>query len=74
MKNRKIILDRGPISSQEIAERQDFDKLLKSFKAPPNPYWKSIWFWGTTGVATLGLFLLTKQFLTENETLKETLH
>ena len=71
MKNRKIILDRGHISSKEIAERQDFDDLLKSFKTPPNPYWKSIWFWGTTGVASLGLFFLTKQLFSENESLTQ---
>ena len=74
MKNRKIILDRGHISSKEIAERQDFDELLKSFKAPPNPYWKSIWFWGTTGVASLGLFFLTKQLFSENETITQAAH
>jgi hypothetical protein len=74
MKNRKIILDRGYISSKEIADRQNFDDLLKSFKAPPNPYWKSIWFWGTTGVASLGLFFLTKQLFSENESLTKNIH
>jgi hypothetical protein len=74
MKNRKIILDRGHISSKEIAERQDFDDLLKSLKTPPNPYWKSIWFWGTTGVASLGLFFLSKQLFSENESLTQATH
>lgn len=74
MKNRKIILDRGYISKIEIAERQDFDALLKAFKVPPNPYWKSIWFWGTTGVASLGLFFLTKQLFSEYELLTKNTH
>jgi len=74
MNNRKVILDRGSISSREIAERQNFDDLVKSLKAPPNPYWKSVWFWGTTGVASLGLFFLSKQLFSENETITQTVH
>jgi hypothetical protein len=70
MENRKINLDRAQISSEEIANRQDFGALMNAFHGAPKPFWKSIWFWGPTGVATLAMLFLSKQVFfnhSENE-------
>jgi hypothetical protein len=67
MENRKVNFDRAKISSEKIAERQDFNELMKAIKTPPNPLWKSWWFWGGAGLASLSLLLLSKQILFNNE-------
>lgn len=67
MENRKVILDRAKIASDNIADRQDFNELMKAVKTPPNPLWKSWWFWGGAGIASVSLLLLSKQFLFNNE-------
>lgn len=63
MENRKININRKKISSQEIKNRQDFTNIVKVIKHPPNPFWKSLGFWGTTGLASLAVFFVTKLFL-----------
>ena len=63
MENRKININRTKISTQEIKNRQDFNQLVSVIKHPPNPFWKSLGFWGTTGLASLAVFFVTKLFL-----------
>lgn len=53
MINRKINLDRARISSEEIQARQNFDDVLSKFQAIKTPIWKSPWFWGSTGLASV---------------------
>ena len=67
MKTQKIILDRQIISSNEIASRRNFNQILNQLNAPPSPFWKSIWFWGSTGIASLALLLTTNQLITTNQ-------
>ena len=67
MKTQKIILDRQIISSYEIASRRNFNQILNQLNAPPSPFWKSIWFWGSTGIASLALLLTTNQLITTNQ-------
>jgi hypothetical protein len=66
MENRKINLDRAQISSEEIANRQDFSTLMNAFHGAPKPFWKSIWFWGPAGVASLAMLFLSKQVFFNN--------
>lgn len=63
MENRKININRTKISAKEIKNRQDFNYLVTAIKNPPNPFWKSIGFWGVTGLASLAVFFVTKLFL-----------
>lgn len=63
MENRKININRTKISTQEIKNRQNFNQIVSVIKHPPNPFWKSLGFWGTTGLASLAVFFVTKLFL-----------
>ena len=60
MKPEDIRYGRDKISSKEIADRRDFNQIVSALKQPPNPFWKSIGFWGTTGTAVLATFFLMK--------------
>lgn len=53
MTNRKINLDRPHISSEEIQAKQNFDHVFSKFQAIKTPIWKSPWFWGSTGLASV---------------------
>ena len=55
MDNRKMNLDRSPVSSEQIQAKQNFDAILSNYKLLKKPFYKSKWFWGTTGLATFGL-------------------
>lgn len=57
MSNRKINLDRPALSPEQIEARQDFDKVLKQHYLLKPPVWKSPWFWGPTGLASVGIAL-----------------
>jgi len=57
MNNYKISRDRIRVSSKEIAQRKDFDSLLNDFAIMNRPFYKSPWFFGVTGMATLGLLI-----------------
>lgn len=57
MKNRKINLDRPRIDSKEIQSHKDFNQVLENFNAMSKPFYKSTWFFGTTGLASLGLII-----------------
>lgn len=59
MKEKKITLDRKKITSFEISQRQDFEKILFAQQTHEiNRSLKNSWFWGVTGMATLTLPIL----------------
>lgn len=55
MEKIKTILDRKPLSSEYIRSKQDFGKVMKSAQGTNAPIWKSQWFYGTVGVATVAI-------------------
>ncbi len=55
MENFKLNLDRPEISSNEIEKNQNFDNILSSYKKMKPPVYKNPWFWGSAGLATVGL-------------------
>ncbi len=55
MDKRKMNLDRDPISSEQIQAKQNFDAILSNYQLLKKPFFKSKWFWGAAGLATLGL-------------------
>lgn len=55
MENFKLNLDRPKLSSEQINARQDFDQVLTKFKASNPPIYKNPWFWGSAGLASVGL-------------------
>ena len=57
MNNYKIRRDRPRVSSEEIAQRKDFDSLLNDHLIMNRPFFKNPWFFGVTGMATLGLLI-----------------
>lgn len=57
MKNVKINLDRPPIDSKSIQANKDFDSLMKNHAIMSKPFYKSTWFLGTTGIASIGLVI-----------------
>lgn len=57
MKNVKINLDRPPVDSKEIQASKSFDGLLKNHAVMSKPFYKSPWFMGTTGLASISLIV-----------------
>ena len=57
MKNRKINLDRPQIDSKEIQAGMNFGLVMTSYQAMSKPFYKSNWFFGTTGLASIGLIV-----------------
>ena len=58
MEERKINIDRKPLTSEEIASRRDFDSVLsgsKVFSKPP--FYKTGWF--TIGIAVIAVTVTT---------------
>jgi hypothetical protein len=55
MKNVKINLDRPTIDSKSIQANKDFNGLVKNHAIMSKPFYKSTWFVGTTGIASVGL-------------------
>jgi len=55
MKNHKILVDRKPLSEKYIQSKQDFGKVLKGVEKLKPPLWKSAWFYGPVGLATVAL-------------------
>lgn len=55
MKRMKINLDRPPVDSKSIQAHKDFSGLMKNHAMMAKPFYKSSWFFGTTGLATVGL-------------------
>lgn len=57
MKNRKMNLDRPPLESKEIQAGMNFGQLLVTYQAMSKPFYKTKWFFGTTGMASIGLIV-----------------
>ena len=57
MKNRKLNVDRPNIDSKEIQAGMNFGQLMVSYQALSKPFYKSNWFFGTTGLASIGLIV-----------------
>lgn len=55
MKKIKTIIDREPISSDYIASKQDFDGIIHQVHASKAPVWKSGWFYGPIGMASVAI-------------------
>ena len=53
---RKILFNKKELSSKEIKEMRDFDLVLKKVQAQRD-FWKSRWFFGTIGLASILSFL-----------------
>ncbi len=64
MKKNKIVVDRPNLTSESINKHQDFDKVLKGANHVKPSFWKSPWFYGPVGLATVGL-LITMSTLNE---------
>lgn len=57
MKNRKLNIDRAPIDSKEIQAGMNFTLLMGNYQAMSKPFYKTKWFFGTTGIASIGLIV-----------------
>jgi len=70
MNNRKMNLDRPNLNSEQISARQNFDQVLSKHLLSKPPVWKNPWFWGPTGLATIGiaLFFSANYLNNQNET------
>ncbi len=55
MKKHIIKVDRKPLSGSYIQSRQDFGKVLKGVKHLKPPIWKSPWFYGPIGMASVAI-------------------
>ncbi len=55
MENRKTTLDREQLSSEVIRGEQNFNQVLKGHQAMKPPLWKTAWFYGPIGLASLAL-------------------
>lgn len=58
MEKIKVVLDRENVSSEEIASRQDLSAVLKGASTKV-PVWKSGWFYGTVGLASIAVVAIT---------------
>ncbi|MDG1915573.1 MAG: hypothetical protein P8I55_13410 [Crocinitomix sp.] len=70
MKNRKINLDRPQLNADEITAGKNFDSVVRNHQIMSKPFYKQSWFFGTTGIASLGLIIggtLAFQNSTENQ-------
>lgn len=57
MKNVKINLDRPPVDSKEIQANKNFESLMKNHQMMSKPFYKSPWFIGTTGLASISIIV-----------------
>lgn len=53
----KFNLDRDPLDTSYINSKQDFDKVIKGYRAMKPPIWKNPWFYGPVGLASLAVIL-----------------
>ena len=61
MKRNKIEMDRPVVSSEEIKNKQDFNKVIKGAKKAKPPILKNPWFYGSIGLASLALIITLTQ-------------
>jgi len=57
MKNRKMNLDRPPLESKDIQAGMNFGQLMVTYHAMSKPFYKTKWFFGTAGMASIGLIV-----------------
>lgn len=57
MKNSKIIVDRPPLDAKEIQAGMNFGQLMASYQVMSKPFYKTKWFFGTAGMASIGLLV-----------------
>ena len=57
MKNRKMNIDRPPLESKEIQAGMNFGQLMIGYQAMSKPFYKTKWFFGTAGMASIGLIV-----------------
>jgi len=55
MNKLKINVDRPKMSSKDISNGMNFEGVLSSCKIMAKPFYKSTWFFGVTGLATISL-------------------
>lgn len=65
MDNYNIRQDRPRLSSEEIAQQKDFDSILNDYHIIKKPFYKNPWFFGVTGMASVGLLIGTSLSFTD---------
>lgn len=72
MKHFKINVGRKKLSSEYIRSKQNFDSVLSGVKISQPSFWKSVWFYGTIGMAGVATVVGYKFYNSENH-LNETI-
>lgn len=72
MKHFKINVGRKKLSSEYIESKQNFDSVLNGVKILQPSFWKSVWFYGTVGMAGVATVIGYKFYNSENQ-LNETI-
>ncbi|TNE52763.1 MAG: hypothetical protein EP338_14080 [Bacteroidetes bacterium] len=72
MGNFKLNLDRPHPDSESIRDRQNFDDVLTKFKKTQVPIYKNPWFWGSAGLASVGVATMISLNAFSNNPQKET--
>ena len=67
MKKINTTLDREPMNSEAIRERQNFNYILKETAAAKIPIWKSIWFYGPVGIAMVTMVVSAVRMNPKND-------
>lgn len=67
MKKTNTTLDREPMNSEAIRQRQNFNYILKKTAAAKIPIWKSIWFYGPVGIAMVTMVVSAVRMNPKNE-------
>ncbi len=57
MKDRKINLDRPQLTENEIMAGKNFEAIVQNHQFMSKPFYKQTWFFGTTGLASLGIII-----------------
>jgi hypothetical protein len=68
MGNFNIKIDRPKLSNEEIASKQNFEKVLSDYTQSVLPLYKKPWFWGSTGLASLGFITVFTLNSLQNKT------
>lgn len=68
MRKLNTTLDREPMNSEAIRQRQNFNFILKETAAAKIPIWKSIWFYGPVGIAMVTMVVSAVRMNPQNET------
>lgn len=67
MRKLNTTLDREPMNSEAIRQRQNFNYILKETVAAKVPIWKSIWFYGPVGIAMVTMVVSAVRMNPQNE-------